>query len=63
MDWVKDPHGNYLNIQSAVSGKVVDSHGGPRGAGYPSAPGLAMQQSPLAPRILAAINPTAGSVT
>src|SRR5207248_1667731 len=30
------------------------------GAGYPSAPGLAMQQSPLAPRILAAINPTAG---
>ena len=30
MDWVKDPHGNYLNIQSAVSGKVIDGRGGPR---------------------------------
>ena len=30
MDWVKDPHGNYVNIQSAVSGKVIDGRGGPR---------------------------------
>src|SRR5204862_2075474 len=32
------------------------------GAGYPSAPGLAMQQNPIGARIMAAI-PTAGPVT
>jgi hypothetical protein len=32
------------------------------GAGYPSGPGLAMQQNPLAGRIIAATNPAAGSV-
>src|ERR1043165_8921670 len=30
MDWVRTPHNNFINIRSAVSGKVVDSRGGPR---------------------------------